>query len=163
MRNDEKREDSVGEIARLNSLLEQRTAENKTLKANIEMHWREHARLKVALEQSRRQKEALEGKFLDAHGIIELGCLNELTICPIMDERDTLKAELAANAKMLARQCDLARQAENERDEASKQLRLANIDQANTEAELAKKSAEKEVVEERLRKVLLRLDFAREE
>ena len=42
-------------------------------------------------------------------------------------EIDSLKAELAANAKMLARQCDLARQAEIERDEARRRLERANV------------------------------------
>lgn len=57
-----------------------------------------------------------------------------------------------------------------ERDEWKREYSLINAGQLmaeeqvkKLEAELAKKSAEKEVVEERLRKVLLRLDFAREE
>jgi len=41
------------------------------------------------------------------------------TLCDAMKAKE---AELAANAKMLARQCDLARQAENERDEARAEL-----------------------------------------
>ena len=56
------------------------------------------------------------------------------------------------------------------RDEWKREYSLINAGQLmaeeqvkKLEAELAKKSAEKEVVEERLRKVLLRLDFAREE
>lgn len=50
------------------------------------------------------------------------GPFGTLTVA-LLDEVDALRAELAANAAMLARQCDLAREAETQLAEARRQLR----------------------------------------
>lgn len=42
-------------------------------------------------------------------------------------QRDALKADLAANAAMLARQCDLAREAEAQRDELAQVLQAVDF------------------------------------
>ena len=69
----------------------------------------------AAMEEKDKEIAALK-KLLEHHETVEIeGCLYYVPL-PVPEYIAVLKDEIALNAKMLAHQCDLARQAETERD-----------------------------------------------
>lgn len=97
MRNDEKREDNIGEVARLQSELE-RLADMAADFIGTEKELRSVACIEVAIDHAKWLRSELERALSD----------------------------LKINAQMLSKQTDLARQAEIEREEARRMVNLLN-------------------------------------